>query len=74
MYGFSYRELYEKGFSVDTLENARKFYLNYQGRISETLFRKFIKEKSDTLFRISGEKSITISLKVCRSASVRMTT
>mgnify|MGYP003364200126 CR=1 len=55
MYGFSYRELYEKGFSVDTLENARKFYLNYQGRISETLFRKFIKEKSDTLFRISGD-------------------
>ena len=44
-----------KGFSVDTLENARKFYLNYQGRISETLFRKFMKEKSDTLFRISGE-------------------
>lgn len=44
-----------KGFSVDTLENARKFYLNYQGRISETLFRKFIKEKSETLFRISGE-------------------
>ena len=44
-----------KGFSVDTLENARKFYLNYQGRISGTLFRKFIKEKSDTLFRISGE-------------------
>ena len=28
-----------KGFSVDTLENARKFYLNYQGRMSETLFR-----------------------------------
>jgi len=45
-----------KGFSVDTLENARKFYLNYQGRISETVFRKFIKEKSDTLFRISGEE------------------
>lgn len=44
-----------KGFSVDTLENARKFYLNYQGRISETMFRKFIKEKSETLFRISGE-------------------
>ena len=44
-----------KGFYVDTLENARKFYLNYQGRISETLFRKFMKEKSDTLFRISGE-------------------
>ena len=28
-----------KGSSVDTLENARKFYLNYQGRMSETLFR-----------------------------------
>ena len=44
-----------KGFSVDTLENARKFYLNYQGRISEALFRKFVEEKSDTLFRISDE-------------------
>ena len=28
-----------KGFSVDTLENARKFYLSYQDRISEALFR-----------------------------------
>ena len=44
-----------KRFSVDTLENARKFYLNYQGRISETVFRKFVKEKSEALFRISGE-------------------
>ena len=44
-----------KGFSADTLENARKFYLNYQGRISETAFRKFIERKSDTLFRISDE-------------------
>ena len=44
-----------KGFSVDTLENARKFYLCYQDRISETVFRKFVEEKSDTLFRISDE-------------------
>ena len=44
-----------KGFSVDTLENARKFYLSYQDRISEAVFRKFVEEKSDTLFRISDE-------------------
>lgn len=44
-----------KGFSVDTLENARKFYLNYHDRISEAVFRKFVEEKSDTLFRISDE-------------------
>lgn len=51
-----------KGFSVDTLENARKFYLNYRGRISETLFRKFATEKSETLFRISdGETPFTLS-------------
>lgn len=34
-------EQFGKGFSVDTLENVRKFYLNYQDRISETMFRKF---------------------------------
>lgn len=34
-------EQFGRGFSVDTLENARKFYLNYQDRISETMFRKF---------------------------------
>ena len=44
-----------KGFSVDTLENARKFYLNYQDRISEAVFRKFVEGKSDTLFRFSDE-------------------
>ena len=27
-----------RGFSVDTLERARKFYLTYQDRISETFF------------------------------------
>ena len=34
-------EQFGRGFSVDTLENARKFYLNYQDRISETVFREF---------------------------------
>ncbi len=38
-----------RGFSVDNLENMRKFYLTYS--ISETVFRKSIKEKSETVFR-----------------------
>lgn len=46
-----------KGFSADTLENARKFYMNYRDRISETVFRNFIEEKSDTMLRISSETS-----------------
>ena len=51
----AFRFMHTKGFSVDTLENARKFYLNYQDRISEAVFRKFVEGKSDTLFRISDE-------------------
>lgn len=45
-----------KGFSVDTLENIRKFYLCYQDRISETAFRKFTEEKSEVVFRISDRQ------------------
>lgn len=48
-------EQFGRGFSVDTLENARKFYQTYQSRISETLFRKFAVEKSETVFRIFEE-------------------
>ena len=44
-----------RGFSVDTLENARKFYQTYQDRISETVFRKFAVEKSETVFRFFEE-------------------
>ena len=46
---------FSRGFSVDTLENARKFYLTYQDRISETVFRKFAVEKSETVFRLFEE-------------------
>lgn len=46
---------FSRGFSVDTLENARKFYLTYQDRISETVFRKFAVEKSETVFRFFEE-------------------
>ena len=38
-----------KGFSTDTLKNARKFYLCYQGRVSETVFRKFTREKCEAV-------------------------
>ena len=44
-----------KGFSVDTLENARKFYLCYQERISEAAFRKSTEGKSEAVFRIFDE-------------------
>lgn len=48
----SLTEKFEKGFSVDTLEKARKFYQIYKDRISETLLRKFAIEKSATASRI----------------------
>lgn len=47
----SLTERYGRGFSADTLENMRKFYISYNGRISETLFRKFVAEKTETAFR-----------------------
>lgn len=39
-----------RGFSGDTLKNARKFYLMYKERISETVFSLFAIEKSETVF------------------------
>lgn len=41
-------ERFGKGFSVDNLENMRKFYLLYKERISETMFRIFAMEISTT--------------------------
>ena len=45
-----------RGFSVDNLENMRKFYITYKDRISEMLFRKFALEKSETISRILEEE------------------
>lgn len=45
-----------KGFSEDTLSNMRKFYLIYKNRISETLFRKFAVEKSETALHLFEEE------------------
>ena len=50
-----------RGFSVDNLENMRKFYLAYCDRISETVFKKFTIEKSETMSRIF-EKNIPFTL------------
>jgi len=44
-----------KGFSVDNLENMRRFYLTYGETISETSSRILESEKSETVSRISGE-------------------
>ena len=50
-----------KGFSPDNLENARKFFLTYNDRISETVFRKFAIEKSETVSGLlEKEKPFTL--------------
>ena len=43
-------EQYGKGFSESYLDKARKFYITYQNRISETLFTEFAIKKSETAF------------------------
>ena len=42
-----------RGFSVDNLENMRRFYLTYSNTISETVSRKSLVQKSESLSRIS---------------------
>ncbi len=50
------------GFSVDTLENARRLFLTYQDRISATVFRKFAVKKSQTVFeKLSKEQPFAVS-------------
>ena len=50
-------EEFGKGFSEDTLKNARKFYLIYKDRISETVFSLFAVEKSETVFSFFEKES-----------------
>ena len=51
---------YGKGFSVDNLENMRRFYLTYSKRIFETASRKSDIKKPETSSRISqGELKTT---------------
>ena len=46
----SLTEAFGRGYSRESLRNARKFYLVYQDRIPQTLFTEFAVEKSQTLF------------------------
>ena len=57
----SLTEQFGRGYSVDNLENMRKFYIAYRDRISETLFRKFAIEKSETFSRILEESPFQLS-------------
>lgn len=41
---------------IDTLKNARKFYLTYKDRINETVFGLFAVEKSETVFSFFQKK------------------
>lgn len=50
-----------KGYSEDTLSNTRKFYISYGDRISETVFRKFAIEKSETVFRKLEDSPFKVS-------------
>lgn len=45
-----------KGFSVDNLENMRRFYLTYASRKSGTVSRKSVDEKSETVSRKSVDE------------------
>lgn len=47
---------FERGFSEDSLKNARKFYLTYKNRIDETVLNLFAVEKSETVFSLFEEK------------------
>ncbi len=51
-----------KGFSGETLKNARKFYLIYANRISETVFSFFAVEKSKTVFSFFENKCLCMSI------------
>ncbi len=53
-------ERFGKGFSRQNLEFARKFYITYKNRISETLFREFAIEKSQTVFRKLQDDNVFI--------------
>lgn len=47
---------FERGFSEDSLKNARKFYLTYKDRIDETVLNLFAFGKSETVFSLFEEK------------------
>lgn len=48
-------ERFGKGFSVDNLQNMRQFYLTYRKSIYETVSRKSVSQKSETVSRKSAD-------------------
>lgn len=55
-------EEYGRGFSVDNLENMRKFYLRFGDRISEAVLRKLGNQKSESWIRILGDEEVPFKL------------
>lgn len=55
-------EEYGRGFSVDNLENMRKFYLRFGDRISESVLRKLGNQKSESWIRILGDEEVPFKL------------
>lgn len=53
---------YGRGFSVDNLENMRKFYLKFGDRISESMFEKLGDSKSESMIRILGKEEFPFKL------------
>ncbi len=53
---------YGRGFSVDNLENMRKFYLKFGDRISRAVFERLENSKSESLIRILGKEEIPFKL------------
>lgn len=49
-------ERFQRGYSEDTLERCRNFYIQYKDRISATLLRNFIEQKSADVLRILNEE------------------
>ncbi|EOS71805.1 hypothetical protein C818_00298 [Lachnospiraceae bacterium MD308] len=53
---------YGRGFSVDNLENMRKFYLKFGDRISRTIFERLENSKSESMIRILGKEEFPFKL------------
>ena len=54
-------EEFGRGYSRESLRNARKFYLTFSDRISQTLFEEFAIKKSQTLFGKLKEPPFVLS-------------
>ncbi len=66
----SLTEKYGKGFSKTNLEYARRFYLVYENRITQTVFEQFAIQKTQTVFgQLQSESPFTLEEKPSYSES-----